>query len=246
MKWTRLLLTASLLAACADAVELIPKVTIDGKVYQDVRWGPVNQGKVVMFHSRGNTTVPLSSLPKEYQEQLGYQPPPPPPPTVTPPVTPPPTVPVEPPKVVTPPPVPLPPPRDADWETYSRERKTKLVLNDKLVNRSNLSTVVGFLESPVRIYTDSVKVRGILMEVAEKKTDVTQPADELSLRPNLWERTGKMVLLRNYKADGERGVLVRLFVAPAADLDGHNTYEVGIEPTFEQWKQLRFNTIRTP
>lgn len=248
MKWIAQLVTLSLLAVCTNAAELIPKVTVDGKVYHDVRWGPVNQGKVVMFHNRGNVTVPLSSLPKEYQELFGYQPPPTPEPSVTPPVTPPPPspTPAEPPKVVSPPPPPMATPRDGDWQTYSQDRKTKLVLNDKLVNRSDLSTLVGFIGSPVRVYTDSTKLRGILLELAEQKSDLAQPADELALRPNLWQRTGKMVFLRNYKADVELGVLVRLFVAPAEDLDGHDTYEVGTEASFEQWKLLRHSTLRTP
>jgi hypothetical protein len=140
----------------------------------------------------------------------------------------------------------LPPPRDPDWEAYNRDRKTKLVLRDKLVNRSDMSTLVGFIGTPIRVLSGDVKIRGVTMELAEKKEDVAQPASELSLRPNLWQRTGKMVVLRDYKAQGESGILVRLYVTPAEDVEEHKSYEVATEPTFEQWKQLRFTSVRAP
>jgi hypothetical protein len=208
-------------------------------VYQDVRWGPVNQGKVVMFHSRGNATVPLSSLPKEYQELLGYQPPPAATSVTTSATATTPAVPApEPPRITTPAPS-RSTTREPDWESYSRDRKTMMVLNNKLVERGNLTMLVGFVGNAVRIYNDSGKVRGFVLEIAERKNDIAQPTNELALRPNLWRRSGRTVLLRNYKAEGEAGVLVRVFVVPAEEVFGNTSYDVAAEPTFEQWKQLR-------
>jgi hypothetical protein len=78
------------------------------------------------------------------------------------------------------------------------------------------------------------------------RNDVSQPANGLTLRPNLWQRTGKTVLLRNYKSDGVVGILVRVFVAAAEDVVGHTSYEAAMEPSFEQWKQLRYTSARIP
>jgi len=239
MKWIGQFLIVMLFASSATAVELIPKVIIDGKVYHDVRWGPVNQGMVVMFHSRGHLTVPLSSLPPEYQALLGYQPSPTSsaaPSAVT--SVLPPSEPVEPPKT-TPPSVPnATVAQDAAWEAYNQQRKIKVLLNNKLVDRSSLTVLVGFVGNPVRIINESVNIRGTILELAERKSE-NAAANELILRPNLWQRTGTMVLLRNYRSDGVRGALTQLFVAPAEDFDGYKTYDVAQELSFEQWKQLQ-------
>ncbi|MCX7888028.1 MAG: hypothetical protein N3B01_12350, partial [Verrucomicrobiae bacterium] len=159
-------------AAAAMAAEVVPRLTVDGKTYHDVRWGPVNDGKVVIFHSRGNAVVPLGSLPAEYQALLtrsgmpsaravGTN------------------------AAVGASSEPLPrsmvgaasESQKGDWGEYNRERKSKLVLNNRLVDRSELMSLVGFVGNPVRIYTDTVKVSGVLFELAEKRGDVTQPAE---------------------------------------------------------------------
>jgi hypothetical protein len=235
----------SALAVSVHAGEVIPSLVIDGKLYRDVRWGAVNQGTVVVFHSRGIAMIPVRKLPEEYQALLGPTSPSPTPPTPTPVPAPAPA------PLPTPLPAPLPtplppPPRDPDWEAYSRERKEKLVLNDRLVNRSELASIVGFVGAPARVISGSVTVRGTTLELAERKDGVAKPAEELSLRPNLWQRTGKMVLLRNYKSQGEAGILVRVYVVPAEDVEEHKSYEVATEPTFDEYKRLRFTSARTP
>lgn len=246
MKPFAVFLFTALAVAATMAAELIPKLTVDGKVYYDVRWGPVNQGKVVIFHSRGNAVVPLSSLPPEYQAVLGYHPLPPAPAaggtnaSVFPRQDPAAVTPVAPPAMVS-----ASSGQGREWEEYHRERGSKLVLNNQLVDRSELQCLVGFVGNPVRIYNDKVKVSGVLLELAERRTDVVQPAHELVLRPNLWQRTGKVVLLRNYKIEGEVGMLVRVFAVPAEDVEIYNSYIVATEPTFEQWKQLRQTAVPT-
>ena len=59
------------LTAGAWAAEVIPQVEIDGKVYESVRWGPVNQGKIVLIHSRGAAFIPVEKIPENYRQQLG-------------------------------------------------------------------------------------------------------------------------------------------------------------------------------
>src|SRR5262245_18312127 len=56
------------------AGEVIPEIIVNGKIYQNVRWGPVNNGKVVILHGRGSAIVPIEQLPPEYQRRLGFTP----------------------------------------------------------------------------------------------------------------------------------------------------------------------------
>ena len=208
----------------------------------------------MMFHSRGVKSVPLSKLPDEYQAYFGTLVPPAPthvtptvPTPIAPPTPPPAPVTIEPLK-----PMVIPPPRvttttsarDPDWEAYNIARKTKFVLRDKLVDRSQLTPLVGFVENPVRISDGATNIRGYMFELAEKKDGVPQPSAELSLRPNLWQRTGKRVLLRNYKLQGEPGILVRVYAVSAPDVEDGKSFETAFEPTFEQWKQLRYTSLR--
>ena len=106
LKYFSVIVAVTLALICsAQAATTIDSVqTADGKTYQNVRWGPVNAGKVVMFHNRGVTVIPLADLPEEYQAQFGYTPPSEP----TPPVTPHKPNPIEP---TTPRPDPVPQPR---------------------------------------------------------------------------------------------------------------------------------------
>lgn len=252
IRWFGALVLFSMWAICTYAGEIVPQVVIDGKVYRDVRWGPVNQGSVVIFHSRGIKVVPLDKLPSEYQAYFGNQPTANPAPSPTPP---PPVQPVQP---VTPPPTPTPPPitvmpplrppteRDPDWEAYNKDRKTKLALRKKLVNRSSLTSLVGFIGSQVRTSDGNTMVRGVVLELASRKTNGNSSPTEFSLRPNLWERNGEKVLLRNYVPQVDPGMLVHVYVLADTDIDDYKTYEVAIEPSYEQWKQLRFASSALP
>ena len=78
---------------CAGSLfagEVLKSLDIDDQHYESVKWGAVNQGKIVIFHSRGVAIIPLEKLPAEYQAQFGYKPDPAPPAlTPAPPVAPP-------------------------------------------------------------------------------------------------------------------------------------------------------------
>jgi hypothetical protein len=235
------------LAISGFAAEIIPEVEVDGKVYRDVRWGPVNQGNVMMFHNRGVKSVAIDKLPEEYRALFNVGKPSTPPvapvapPTVRPPVetAPPPAAPAPVRPLLIVPPHTTSSSRDPDWESYNKARATKLVMNNKLVERSSLTSLVGFVGSVVSISDGTTKIRGTMLEVAEPKENAASTSGEFALRPNLWRHTGKMALLRNYKAEGETGILVRVYVTAAEDVDDHPSYNVAAEPSFEQWKQLR-------
>jgi len=52
--------------------DVIPSVTIEGVVYEDIRFGRVMPPTVTIYHKRGLANVPLASLPPELQKTLGY------------------------------------------------------------------------------------------------------------------------------------------------------------------------------
>jgi len=136
--------------------------------------------------------------------------------------------------------------RDADWEAYNRDRKTKVVLGNKLVSRSSLTSLVGFLGSPARFSDGETLVRGFVLELASRKAGDNGAAAQFSLRPNLWERTGKKVILRDYKPPLEPGGVVHVFAKRVNSADDYDIYEVATEPSYEQWKQLRFTNVNLP
>src|ERR1041385_1731148 len=68
-------LVVCLAAGFVLGAEVVDSLVIDGTEYQSVKWGPVNQGKVVIFHNRGVATIPLEKLPAEYRARFGYKPP---------------------------------------------------------------------------------------------------------------------------------------------------------------------------
>jgi hypothetical protein len=48
--------------------------TIDGFIYENVRWGRITPSTATIFHKTGVATIPLEKLPPEWQEKLGYDP----------------------------------------------------------------------------------------------------------------------------------------------------------------------------
>src|SRR5512145_589508 len=75
MRWLAGILAVWLTASTGLwAGEIVSRLVVDGITYHDVRWGPVNQGKIQFFHSRGSAIVPLADLPKQYQRKFGYDP----------------------------------------------------------------------------------------------------------------------------------------------------------------------------
>jgi hypothetical protein len=70
-----LLLAFAAVLACADETNSFPtKITIDGVVYEDVRWGTVTPATVSIFHKTGIAAIPFEKLPPEVQKQFGYDP----------------------------------------------------------------------------------------------------------------------------------------------------------------------------
>jgi len=222
----------------ANAAENIAELTIGGSQYYDVHWGPVNDGKVVVFHSRGVKIVPLNQLPPEYRAKFGSPLSSTPTPAAP---APEPTVSISPspePVVVTPAPR-RSSSRGNDWENYNEDRRTQVVLKGKLVERSSLDLLVGYIASRTRLSDGGRSVRGVVFDLAERRTDGNQPSQQFLLRPQLWQRNGERVFLVNYEPEAEAGMLVRLYVQEAKPMGDHKVYEVGVEPTFEAWKRLR-------
>ena len=128
---------------------------------------------------------------------------------------------------------------NSNWTAYREDCKTKLLLGGKLVDRTSLTTLVGFIGRPIAISDGKEDVRGSIFELAEQTNGNSQVPEAFSLRPNLWKRTGETVVLRNYKPDREIGVLTQVFVMEASPVLDHRSFDVASEPSLEQWMQVR-------
>lgn len=237
-------------AAVALGAEVIPFVEVAGARYRDVKFGPVNDGKVVLYHSHGIATVPVANLPEEYQQRFSAavalpvprevkESPPPPLPAVTVKPTPQPDV----NKV-------LEAMRakrtemthsggNGDWGAYNRERGGLLVLDGKLVDKSTLTPIVGFLAVEKAKLSDGTRVfSGAELDLAERKDDSENVAAAMELRPSLWRRTSERIFLVNYKPMTLPGALTRVYGVEIDPIDETRTFKVGVEPSFEDWKRL--------
>jgi hypothetical protein len=128
---------------------------------------------------------------------------------------------------------------ETEWRTYNSDRATKVLVNGRLVARSQLKELTGFLYS-VELQNASKPTSAWMLELAEPKpaaAATTQPMERM--RPALWRGTGETVVLVNYNSDGESGRLVRLYGWPVAPIQKHAAFVVGQEPTFEQWQSLQ-------
>jgi hypothetical protein len=233
MKTIWLMIVVGVLGTNAVTAEIFPQITVDGVVYRDVKFGAVNQGQVVMFHSKGVTSVPVGKLPTYARGQLESTIP------VTPP--PPPTKPAAPPALVASReerrPRPLLYVEDTELAAYHRAAAATVVFNGQLVDRSSLVELTGFLTK--------INVPGVADESAKWFIDVatktgTAPK-HLELRPSLWTRTGECVLLQGYVPDDLAQVsgLVRTYGREIPSYRGLRAFEVGNPPTFTQWKRLQ-------
>ncbi len=219
-----------LAAGCVFAGEVIDSVTIDGKTYESVKFGPVNQGKVVIYHSRGVAIVPLDKIPPEIAPNiLGHD-----------------TQKVKPmpgqsaPNTARPP---LPPNRaasPAEQQAFEQDRATKVLLDGKLVEKSRLTELTGFLAySRVDVKDGDRSFFGAIIELARRKPGSQPVAKNLEMRPGLWERTGQSAVLLNYVPDVEEGLLVRVYGTEIAPITDSRAFVVGRELTFSDWKGLR-------
>lgn len=246
------------------AAEVIPALTVNGVRYESVKIGPINAGKVLLFHSRGVTSVPVNSLPAEYRPRVEA----------------PATVPandflpvpgeLDPangetsrlpapggsatPKTNTPDPAAIleamRTQREAnrpssgsqatgDWAVYNRERLTRLVLDGQLVDRSTLKPIVGFLvKERTRLREGGRDYFGAAMDLAVRKANTDSVAGAMDLRPSLWERTDERVFLVNYHPTSLPGAVIRVYATEITPVEGWRTFKVGTEPSFEEWKRL--------
>lgn len=276
MKFTRVFLSVLFVAASALASQVVDVLEVNGVRYTDVKFGPVNQDKVVLFHSHGVTTVPVASLPIEYQQSLGIKPAAAPAPSAA---ATPVTVPAEPgnvflpvpqevttPRPTTPPVVTSVPPSNpapanpnaileamrakhtepvvtraaySDWGAYNADRETRVLFEGKLVEKSTLTPLIGFLAKERATITDNGQTRtGATLDLAERKAGTTNVATAMEMRPGLWQRTDERVFLLNYKPTTIAGAMLMVYVVEAAPVDGWRTFKVATEPTFEEWRRL--------
>lgn len=243
----KFLCAVMLFAGSLRAVENVKEITTtDGITYELVRWGPVNGGKVVIFHNRGVNTVPLENLPEEWARKFGYRPPAREPEprvdeTDKPPANEWPAPPVE--QITTfapvPSPEPVPPKPVVTNPGFDLARNQKMVLDGALVNRDQLTVLVGFVRQKARIKEDDVETAGVILELANRKNGGANAPTIMEMRPGLWEGTGAQVFLRGYPQDTERDSLIRVYARAGEDWSGYRTYHVAQELTLNQWKKLR-------
>ena len=127
-----------------------------------------------------------------------------------------------------------------DWGAYNRDRATKVLLEGKLVEKSSLTALVGFLASEHAKLGDGQQIfTGAAFDLAERKPVTGKVVAAMELRPSFWRNTNERVFLRGYKAvTSMPGALLRVYVVEADPLEGWRTFKTGSEPTFEEWKRL--------
>ncbi len=233
-QWKAILVSVCMLGGRAFAGDVISELEVEGVKYENVRWGPVNQGKVVMFHNRGVATVALDRLPEEYARQLGYQPS---------------DKPIEP-RTPRPPPANSPvfqPKRPAPKDrippqerpAFEAARDQKMVVGGELTDKSALVQLTGFIRAKATVTGEERETTGTMLELAKrKKTERPIPAN-LEMRPGLWEGTGEEVFLRDFVPEVERDSLWRGFGQEADPIRGYRTFVIAEELTYEQWKKRR-------
>lgn len=241
MKRTCWILLLGFCATLALAGEVIDSLQIDGKTYEGVKWGPVNQGKVVIFYNQGVTIVPLDKLPPQYRAQFGYTAG-----TNTSAAstnTLPPTAAVSPAGLpqqsVNIPAGTTDASETADWQLYVKDRATKFVLDGKLVEKSELNQLTGFLMAVQGDDADEARLGRLwVLNLAERRKDIAPTPEQFELRPGLWQATDETVVLINYEALAEEGALVRVFGSETKPVNGHRAFFAAKEPSFEEWQKL--------
>ncbi len=240
-RWvTILLVTLALSARVCLGGEGVSVVVVDGVTYNDVRWGPVNQGKVVMFHNHGVAVVPLAKLPEEYARQLGYRPPAaaaeasaPAPAAESLPA-------MELSRPQTPAfasnPDPVPPQERAAFDAACA---AQMVLNGALVDKSALMMLTGFYRAKAQVTGETRASEGLMVELANRKQPARPVPENLELRPGLWDGTGQEVFLRDYSPHIEPGMLLRVYAKEGDPIKGCRTFYVAQDLTYDLWKKLR-------
>jgi hypothetical protein len=127
----------------------------------------------------------------------------------------------------------------SDWSTYYRERANKVLLDGKIMDRSTLTSLVGFLVKEHAELSNGTQIfTGAALDIAKRKVTSSNVATAMELRPTLWTNTNERVFLLNYKPAALPGALVMVFAQEIAPLEGWRTFKIGVEPSFEDWKRL--------
>ena len=128
-----------------------------------------------------------------------------------------------------------------DWGTYSRDRITKVLLDGKLVDKSALTSLTGFLVAEqAKLSNGHQTFSGAALDLAVRKAEEKKVSSAMELRPALWRNTNERVFLLNYKsATSISGALIRVYVTEVDPLEGWRTFKTGNEPSFEDWKRYR-------
>ena len=127
-----------------------------------------------------------------------------------------------------------------DWGAYNRDRATKVLLDGKLVEKSSLTALVGFLVSEHAKLGDGQQLfTGAALDLAERKPVTGNFVATMELRPSFWRYTNVRVFLGGYKVGTSMpGAMLRVYAVEADPLEGWRTFKTGSEPTFEEWKRL--------
>ena len=128
-----------------------------------------------------------------------------------------------------------------DWGAYSRERMTKVLIDGKLVDKSTLTALVGFLVAEqAKLSNGHQTFSGAALDLAVRKAEDKKVSSAMELRPALWRNTNERVFLLNYKsATSIAGALIRVYVTEVDPLEGWRPFKAGNEPSFEDWKRYR-------
>ena len=127
----------------------------------------------------------------------------------------------------------------SDWAAYNHDRYTNVMLDDKLVDKSTLTTLVGFLVKERATLSNGTQTfSGAAFDIAKRKTAADKVATAMELRPSLWTNTNERVFLLNFKPISLPGALMRVYVQEVEPLEGSRTFKTGVEPSFEDWKRL--------
>lgn len=238
-----------LIAACtititaAYAADILDELTVNGVTYHNVKWGPVNNGKVTIIHNKGVANLKLEDLPPGLQTPFPYTPKAPPDePPLRPSYRPPPEPTTRP---VLPPPPPQPKtPEQLRLETEAKEydvvRATKVLYEGRLVEKNKLTAITGFVRNPdIEFPPDQDPPTGTWLELAVKRPDAPTVAAQFDLRPGLWKGSGDFALLQDYETDTPTGLLIRVYGTETKRVSGHRAFLIGTEPTFAEWQKLR-------
>ena len=127
----------------------------------------------------------------------------------------------------------------SDWGAYYRERANKVLLDGKIVDKSTLTSLVGFLvKESAELSNGTQTFTGAALDIAKRKPTSGNVATAMELRPTLWTNTSERVFLLNYKPAILPGALLRVYVKEVEALEGWRTFKTGVEPSFEDWKRL--------